>query len=113
VAGAPFDILVTRAGVLRLATGPQVFVNITLGCANDQFPALGYDDQGNAYAAQFAILALPDGCPNDVIGTSCASTASETASTTTSTTSCFPPCGAGQSCVLDSGYGRCVAATRR
>jgi hypothetical protein len=134
VAGAYFDVLVTRAGVLRLAIGSQTFVNITLGCGNGQFPALGYDDQGkptvssvtsnlspgpmltcdflpgNAYAAQFAVLDITAGCPSDVIGTSCESSA---ASASASAAACFPPCGANQTCVLASGYGSCVAASRR
>lgn len=41
-----FDVLVTRAGVLRLPIGPNVFVNFTLSCQNARFPAFGYDEQG-------------------------------------------------------------------
>jgi hypothetical protein len=66
-----FDIQVTRAGVLRIATGPQAFQNVTLGCNNGALPGVGFDQSGNVYTAQFKLFELSEGCPVDVVGSSC------------------------------------------
>jgi hypothetical protein len=66
-----FDVLVTREGVLRMAIGSGVFQNVTLGCNNGALPGVGFDAAGNVYMAQFKLFELSEGCPVDVVGSSC------------------------------------------
>jgi hypothetical protein len=66
-----FDVLVTREGVLRMAIGSQVFQNVTLGCNNGALPAVGSDQAGNVYTAQFKLFELSEGCPANIVGSSC------------------------------------------
>jgi hypothetical protein len=71
VAQNPFDVLVTREGVMRMAIGSQVFQNVTLACNNGVLPAVGFDVSGNVYTAQFKLFELSEGCPATVVGSSC------------------------------------------
>jgi hypothetical protein len=66
-----FDVQVTRDGVLRIASGSQVFNNVTLGCNNGALPGVGFDKSGNVYTAQFRLFELSEGCPANVVGSSC------------------------------------------
>jgi hypothetical protein len=66
-----FDVLVTREGVLRMAVGSQVFQNVTLGCNNGALPGVGFDQSGNVITAQFKLFELSEGCPANIVGSSC------------------------------------------